>query len=59
MQDRFDRALFATVLLGLALLISVSSVARFPAPLRMTKPFKAIPMLGDHSLPASRLMTLR
>jgi hypothetical protein len=59
MEDRFDRALFATVLLALALLISVSSVARFPAPLRLTSPFAGMPAVGDHGTSASRLMTLR
>ena len=59
MEDRFDRALFATVLLALALLISVSSVARFPAPLRTARPFAGIPAAGDHGPSASRLMMVR
>ena len=37
MQERFDRALFATILVALALLISVSSAARFPGMLRPAK----------------------
>jgi len=42
MQERFDRALFATVLVALALLISVSSAARFPGMLRQTRPMLGV-----------------
>ena len=37
MQGEFDRTLFATVLLGLAVLLSLTSVARFPDGLRAHK----------------------
>jgi hypothetical protein len=37
MQGEFDRSLFATVLLALAVLLSLTSVARFPSALRLHK----------------------
>lgn len=46
MQDRFDRELFAGVLLALALLISLSSVARFPSALRTTNPLSGVRAAG-------------
>jgi hypothetical protein len=34
MNSEFDRSLFATVLVGLALLLSLTTAARFPTALR-------------------------
>jgi hypothetical protein len=38
MYREFDRSLFATVLLAMAVLLSLTSVARFPAALRPASP---------------------
>ncbi len=59
MQDRFDRGLFATLLLALALLISVSSAARFPSALRLTNPFAGVRVAEASAAPAGGATALR
>jgi len=46
MQNEFDRSLFATVLLALALLLSMTSVARFPFALQLARPAGAAESAG-------------
>jgi len=58
MQDRFDRGMFASVLVALALLISVSSVARFPAALRTTNPMSGL-RVAAAPLPSGAAVTQR
>lgn len=50
MQDRFDRGLFATILVGLAMLISVSSAARFPGILRPARTMVSTSAAGGPGL---------
>jgi hypothetical protein len=54
MNERFDRGLFATVLLALAMLISLSSAARFPAALRFVNP-----LAGPHGQSAGAFVSIR
>jgi hypothetical protein len=51
MQERFDRALFAGVLVALAMLISISSAARFPGILRPARPPLSANAVGEVGLP--------
>jgi len=59
MENEFDRGLFATVLLALALLMSVTSVARFPAALRLSKPVVALSAMGERAAPNAELFFQR
>jgi hypothetical protein len=59
MDSRFDPVLFATALVALAVLLSLSSVARFPAALRPAKAVVSLDLLTPSAQPEGLLTSLR
>jgi len=58
MQSEFDRSLFASVLLALAVLLSMTSVARFPSALQLARPARVAGAAGI-AMPAGAPNVLR